>query len=72
MSEIVTIGEKPVFSDEQKKMLNGSLSKIARKHGCSHTYVWQIMNGNREINTSLSQGVVDDLISLLQFLTPKE
>lgn len=61
---------KSSFSEEDKAKLKGSLSKIARKHKCSITYVTMVMNGERNLNTKLSKKISEDLQTLLDFLTP--
>lgn len=59
------------FSDQEKTLLRGQKASIARKHSCSTTYVMQIVNGKREINTTLAKTIYKDLKHQAEFLTPK-
>jgi hypothetical protein len=59
------------FSDQEKNLLKGLKASIARKYSCSTTYVMQIVNGSREINSPLSMKIYKDLKHQAEFLTPE-
>lgn len=59
------------FTEEEKAILKGHLSGIAKKHHCSVMYVEYILKGQRQIKTPLSKDIAKDLKQLAKFLTPK-
>jgi len=60
------------FTDIEKQTLEGKSNHLAKKHGCSGAYVRLIISGQREINSTLSKKIHDDLKTLIEFFTPQE
>ena len=58
---------KADFTTDEKTLLKGTLSAIARKHGCSHTTVQEIAAGNYEINTQLRRNIYKALKDTVVF-----
>ncbi|TLP81390.1 hypothetical protein [Maribacter sp. ACAM166] len=61
---------KAAFSEIEKEILKGHLSAIARKHGCSHTTVQEIVAGNYKINTPLRKKIHSGLLKTVEFFLP--
>lgn len=59
------------FTVAEKTVLKGHKAAIAKKHGCSITYVVMIIEGDREINTPLAKKIYKDLKNLAKILTPE-
>ncbi|MCH4824265.1 hypothetical protein ML462_13900 [Gramella lutea] len=62
---------KANFNDLEKKVLKGQASKLADKHLCSQKYVKLIIDGKREVKSSLSKNILHDLLKLIEVLSPK-
>lgn len=60
------------FTPEEKELLEGKSGHVAKKHGCSSVYVRLIIAGEREINSSLSKKIHQDLKTLIEFFTPQD
>lgn len=60
------------FSQEEKDILKGHLSAIARKYGCSHTTVQDILNGKYKLNTPLRKKIYIGMKKTVEFFTPLE
>jgi len=59
------------FTDNEKTLLKGHLSGIAKKHNCSVMYVELIVKGKRNIDTPLAKKIYQSLKDLAEFLTPE-
>lgn len=60
------------FTPDEKKLLDGQGGSIARKNNCSHKYVRLIIEGERNIESSLSKNIHQDCKALIEFLTPNK
>ena len=59
------------FSEKQKKLLRGSLVKIAAKNNCSVKYVSLVVNGKIEgRDTELVNNIENSASELLKVLDP--
>lgn len=61
---------KAEFTTEEKNILQGQSSKLAKKHNCSQVYVNLIIRGQREIKSKLSKSIYEDMKSLIELLSP--
>ena len=61
---------KAEFNEEEKEILQGQASKLAKKHGCSRIYVNLIIKGDREIKSELSKKIYSDMQALIDLLSP--
>jgi hypothetical protein len=59
------------FTDIEKKILKGQNPALAKKHGCAERYVKMIIDGDRKINSQLSKKIYNDLLQLIELLSPK-
>lgn len=60
------------FNEKQIKRLRGSLSEIARTHGCSRFYVSSVLNGKVESDTELTRKIKGTASQLLEAFQPSE
>lgn len=61
---------KADFTDKEKNVLQGQSGKLASKHNCSQTYVNMIIRGDREIKSELGKNIYNDLLALIDLLSP--
>ena len=61
---------KANFTDSEKELLNGKIRALSRKFGVSHTYVYMIMNGERELTTPLATRIYNGLKETAEFFKP--
>lgn len=51
-----------------KEIKDLKIDAIARKYKCSNTYVREVMKGDKERNTELSQKIMKDAIDIYEIL----
>tara|TARA_R110002051_G_scaffold147108_1_gene219862 strand:+ start:291 stop:488 length:198 start_codon:yes stop_codon:yes gene_type:complete len=61
---------KPEFTQKEKEIMKGKVAPLARKFGCSHTYVKMILSGSRELNTKLSLDIYNGIKETVKLFTP--
>lgn len=60
----------PEFTQAEKDLLKGKVSAIARKYGCSHTYINLMLNGEIELKTKKSKKIFDGVRETIEFFQP--
>lgn len=60
----------PVFTDEDKTLLKGKVSAIARKYGCSHTYINLMLDGEITIKSLKSKNIYNGIKETIDFFQP--
>lgn len=59
---------KAQFTKAEKEILRGQSAKLAKKHGCSKTYIQLIINGSRNTDSEKAQAILNDLKELIKLL----
>lgn len=62
---------RAAFNESEKILLRGQSAKLAAKHSCSQKYVKLIIDGEREVKSKLSRKILDDLLKLIELLSPQ-
>lgn len=60
----------PEFTQEEKELLKGKSSLIARKYGCSHTYINLMLNGEIQLKTKKSKKIYKGIKETIDFFQP--
>lgn len=60
----------PEFTQEEKDLLKGKVSAIARKYGCSHTYINLMLNGEIELKTQKAKKIYNGVKETIDFFQP--
>ncbi|WP_228235897.1 hypothetical protein [Allomuricauda sp. M10] len=60
----------PEFTQAEKDLLKGKVSAIARKYGCSHTYINLMLNGEIELKTNKSKKIHQGVRETIEFFQP--
>ena len=60
--------KKIPFTPNERKILSGHFSKVARKYGVSQPYVSYLVSGQRPIKSEKAKMIIDDLRKVLEFL----
>ncbi|WP_394749517.1 hypothetical protein [Spongiimicrobium salis] len=61
---------KAEFTDIEKEILKGKKLAIAKKYGCSHTYVNSIVEGDVELTSALSLKIYNGIKETIRFFMP--
>lgn len=60
------------FTDTEKQFLQGKKAAIARKYGCSHTYINKIIEGKAPLRSKMSLKIYNGIKETVEFFKPIE
>lgn len=60
----------PEFTQDEKDLLKGKVLSIARKYGCSHTYINLMLDGEIKIESQKSKKILNGIKETIEFFQP--